>query len=277
MNNPVEVLGEDAVTRILQVKELAMLKEVKRILELKEIPFYLACGTALGCARHKGFIPWDDDIDIYIKGEDYERVKQAIANDSNRLLRFQDHSTEKNYPYWFPKIVASDTVLVEKAFGDLSFKCGVYIDVFPLYYAPDKRMARLLEESLRYFRYAYLRAHYNNNYSKGLKRAFKHITNIYRPEKVQRKLEDTYKKNRDKSLYYVDSGVFHQNAILRADSFSSTVLMKFEDSMMPMPVGYDKYLKDYYGDYMKLPPEDQRISRHHIAELCIPDEPMLKE
>ena len=277
MHHPVEVLGEETVTRILQVKELAMIKEVKKIFEHNQIPFYLACGTALGCARHEGFIPWDDDIDIYIKGEDYTRVKQAIESSSNSFLRFQDYTTERNYPYWFPKIVASDTILVEQSFRDLSYKCGVYIDVFPIYYADNNRLKRLFEESIRYFHYANLRAYYNNNYSKGLKKVFKYLSSIYRPESIQRKLKDAYKKNRDESLYFIDSGVFHQNAILRADSFSSTVLMKFEDSMMPMPIGYKKYLTDYYGDFMKLPPEDQRVSRHHIAELCIPDEPMLKE
>ena len=270
MINPVENLGEESVTRILQKKELSMLKEVKEILEKNNIQFYLACGTALGCVRHKGFIPWDDDIDIYIMGKDYGKIKNAINNDISSNLIFQDYTTVNNYPYWFPKIVAKDTVLVEKSFGNMDYACGVYIDVFPLFSASDNRFVREMQELCRYLWYAMIRSYYNESFSKGIKKFIKTISKLLvKPKRIQKRLEKIYCKTQNDGRFLIDSGVFNKQALLKKESFEKIVDLKFEDTTMPMPYGYDTYLNDYYGDYMVMPPEKDRVSRHHIAKLEI--------
>ena len=270
MINPVENLGEEKITKILQDKELTMLNEVKRIFEKNNIPFFLACGTALGCARHQGFIPWDDDIDIYVWGKDYSKIKTALENESTGRLKFQDYSTDESYPYWFPKIIATDTVLVEKSFGQLDYSCGVYIDVFPLFYASDNPLIRKIRESLRYFRYALLRAYYNESFSSGIRKFIKFFSKmIINPRKIQARLEKMYRIKKTQGQYVVDSGVFHKTALIDSNLFNNKIDMKFEDSQMPMPERYKDYLTHYYGDYMKLPEEKDRVSRHHIAKLEI--------
>lgn len=273
MNTFSEQIGEEYITKVLQKKERAMLKEVKEIFQKHNIPFFLACGTALGCARHKGFIPWDDDVDIYVMGTDLPRIKDAFEQEKSSFLKFQDYTKENKYPYWFPKIVASDTLLVEKAFANLGYSCGVYIDIFPLFFASDNFIVRMILEKIRYFRYALLRVFFNESFNIGCKRIIKFfVKKIVDPRKIQIKLEKSYLKQRKRGRYLIDSGTFHKNALIKASSFENSVEMEFEKMSMPMPKGYKEYLTDYYGDYMQLPPPQDRISRHHFIKLEIPME-----
>lgn len=270
MRDPVRKLGEEKVTRILQTKELSILKDVKSILESNGIPFYLACGTALGCARHRGFIPWDDDVDIYIYGTDYSKVKKAINSAGVSNLEFHDHSNQLGYPYWFPKIVSTDSNLIEDMLNHQQYICGVNIDVFPIYGASDNVIIRLVQESVRYFRYAIIRAYYNESFQGGIRGLLRKIArDCFDPVKIQYKLERTYTKPSKGSKYFVDAGIFHKKALLKQRVFRDSINMQFEDTVMPMPKGFKSYLKDYYGNYMELPPEKERISHHPISMLEI--------
>ena len=271
MINPVEKIGEEKVTHILQTKQMEMLKELKRIFEKYHLPFFLACGTALGCVRHNGFIPWDDDVDIYVLGSDYQKIKSVFNKEEETFLSFQDHTTNAGYPYWFPKIVLKDTVLVEQSLGSADYTCGVYIDVFPLFMITDNVLLRRVKEKIRYYRYAAIRAYYNDKFTSGYKRIIKFLVRLFiRPDIEQELLIKTYEHLSKGGSYYIDPGVFEKKALIKADAFKDTVYMMFEDELMPMPAGYHEYLTDYYGDYMLMPPEDQRISNHHIGKLEIP-------
>lgn len=277
MNNPVNTLGEETITRILQKKEMKMLCDLKKILDKNGITFFLACGTALGCARHSGFIPWDDDIDIYIRGKDYEKLRSVFSSQNTGNLQFQDYSTVKGYPYTFPKIVSDDTVLCEESIKHLDYNCGVYIDVFPIYGVTDNKMLRIVKEKVRYLRYAILKAYYFN-YSSGIRGILSKVVHlVVNPYKIQERLAHTYMSDSDGKTVMIEPGVFGTAALLQSKQFEDVILMKFEGEMMPMPIGYKEYLTEYYGNYMELPPENQRVARHHISRLCIPDEPLLDE
>lgn len=278
MIRPVDKIGEEMVTHILQAKQVEMLKELKRIFKKHNIQFFLACGTALGCARHGGFIPWDDDVDVYVFGSDYDIIKKAINDENGTNLKFQDFTTDSQYPYWFPKIIASDTVLVEEALGSNGYSCGVYIDVFPLFGVPNNNLSRKLKETIRYIRYASIRAYYSDSFSSGYRKIIQRLTRLFvNPNYIQDRLKKTYLTPIGDSRFVIDPGVFHNDALLIAESFKQIVFMEFEGEMMPMPAGYHQYLSDYYGDYMKLPPIDQRVSRHHIGKLEIPGVSELEE
>lgn len=270
MKNPVEMIGEEKVTKILQEKELLMLVELKKIFEEYNIPFFLACGTALGCARHKGFIPWDDDIDIYIRGKDYLEIRDLFKEIKDSNIAFHDHATIENYPYTFPKIVLKGSVLVEESLNDLQYNCGVYIDVFPIFGISNNRFIRVTKEAIRYLRYAIIRAYYNRSFSSGARGIIGHIIRAFiNPETVQRKLEQTYINDLDDTEYLVDSCLFHKKALLKKADFEETIYMEFENTKMPMPKDFDHYLRMYYGDYLTLPPEKERTSHHFISNLEI--------
>lgn len=267
-------IKEFGVTTILQNKEKEMLEDLKILFEKYDIPFFLACGTALGCIRHKGFIPWDDDVDIYIRGEDYSRVREVFETQDTGTLEFQDYMTVPRYPYSFPKIIARDTILKEDSLKHLNYSCGVYIDVFPLMSVPNDFKARKQMEKKRYYYYCLLKAYYFK--FSGIKRILNIIAHLLvNPQKVQEKLYKQYTSKVKDAEYLIDTGTYGSQALIKRKDFETTINIEFEKLEMPMPCGYDSYLKGYYGDYMQLPPEGQRISRHPLYELVINGEKVI--
>lgn len=263
------MLKNDEITKLMQKKELEMLKYIDNLFTKNNIKYFLACGTALGCARHSGFIPWDDDVDIYIFGKDYKKAREVFLSQSDNIFVWQDGETVNNYPYSFPKIVNTSTVLIEKGLSQLPYSCGIYIDIFPLIEENKNLLKLFFSEKLRYFRYAILRSYYYN-YSSKIKKLSSYFIRLFvNPKKIQKQLIHTYSQRKNKSKYLIDSGVFGKHALLLDENFKGEILLKFEDSVFPMPMGYKEYLKHYYGDYLKLPEESDRISNHNISKLVI--------
>lgn len=257
---------ELSVTQKIQSKAAEMLNDLAALLEKNDIPFFLACGTTLGCIRHEGYIPWDDDVDIYIFGTDYPKLREVFAQQDTGNLRLHDGSTVADYPYSFPKVVASDTVLVENGLKHLSYRCGVYIDVFPLIGISDNALVRTLQEKRRYFNYALLRMYYKK-YDSTLRKCMGTVVRaLISPKRVHESLYRQYIRG-CKGSYLIDAGTFGEQALMPQKWFSDAKQMSFESAMLPVPADYEAYLSHYYGDYMQLPPEDQRVSNHDFAVL----------
>ena len=251
---------------LLKTTEYSILEEITSIFEKNGISYFLACGTLLGAVRHKGFIPWDDDIDIYCYGRDYDRIVNALSSCQN--LRFCDSNNSDDYPYWFPKVIYKNSFLVEKELINNGFKCGVYVDLFFLMELPnDKKKAKRIEKK-RYFYYGLLKAYYLE------KKTFfswmiKRIAHIFcRPRKIYQKLLRLY-GNDFSSDFFIDTGVFGRQALLKKEDFKEYVYLPFENGLFRAPKGYDNYLSNYYGAYMKLPKKEDRISCHNIVLLEI--------
>ena len=121
-----------SVLRALQLVELEILREFVRLCEANGLRYYLAYGTLLGAVRHKGFIPWDDDIDVTMPREDYERFAAICGAGLPGGLRWQSYATEGHYPVWFGKLIREDTVLRQALSDHLDISQSVFIDVFPL-------------------------------------------------------------------------------------------------------------------------------------------------
>ena len=111
--------------------ELAMLDEFVRICDANGIDYFLSGGTCLGAARHKGFIPWDDDIDVGMLREDYDRFAQACKTELSDGFIFQDMNTEPNCGLVFGKIRKKGTVYSETYSSHIAMSQGVWIDIFP--------------------------------------------------------------------------------------------------------------------------------------------------
>lgn len=257
---------EMTVTQKIQSKTMAMLTQLADLLNANEIPFFLACGTALGCIRHKGYIPWDDDVDIYIFGTDYPKLREVFAQQDTGNLRLHDGETVENYPYSFPKVVAADTVLVENGLKHLDYRCGVYIDVFPLINVSENAFVRALQEKRRYFNYALLRMYYNRYDSTARKCMGSIVKALVSPRRVQKALYRQYIRQGDEQ-HIIDAGTFGTQAFMPKEWFTETKQLPFESAMMPVPADCEAYLAHYYGDYMQLPPEEQRVSNHDFAVL----------
>ncbi len=260
----------DELTQKLQKKELQMLKELSKILKQNQIPFFLAYGSALGCARHSGFIPWDDDIDIFIKGTDYAKLKEVFRTQNTGNLILHDYDTVNAYPFIFPKIVASDTLLIEKSLKHTNYKGGIYIDVFPLAEVSNNKFAQKAMKIRRYIYYSMIRGYYYNFDSIPRKLFSGIVRKVIDPLKIQAKIFKEYTQRvRDCKFY---SGSIDSGELYKKQYFEEMIDMPFEDTVMPMAAEYKDMLEVYYGDYMIFPKEEDRVSNHNFEIIKFYDE-----
>ena len=264
----------DSNVKELQARELEILKALAQVFEKNGIDFWLAYGTVLGCVRHQGFIPWDDDIDIYVRGEDYPKIRKIFEEQDTGFLALHDHTTAEGYPYVFPKVIDKRTKLKEKAFTHLDYVGGVYVDIFLLFDLPNNKMLRAIKQKQRYFRYALVRGAYSNTDTmSGAKKAATRIIKAFvSPKRVQKRLYKGYLKPLSaKRRFVTEPNVFTEKCVSPKTYFSGAEQRTFEDVMMPIPLECEKYLTDMYGDYMRLPDEKDRVSCHDFAVLELND------
>ena len=260
----------DNEVKRLQSRELEILKAIAELFEKNNIDFWLAYGTTLGCVRHNGFIPWDDDVDIFIKGEDYARVVKIFEEQDTGNLALHDFNTAEGYPYIFPKIIDKSTKLKEKEYEDNEYVGGVYVDLFLLFELPNNKLIRRIKEKIRYIRYAKIRGYYKNlkNIS-GLKALFvKLLKKTVNCKRVQKKLYKGYTKPfKNNKRFLIEPNVFCEKNLIKSEYFKGKDIAPFEGCNMPIPLNVDSYLTDTYGDYMRLPDEKDRVPCHDFALL----------
>lgn len=259
----------DKQTNDLQLIEKDILQRLIKILDEHSIPYFLAYGTLLGTIRHKGFIPWDDDIDIQIWVEDYEKLLKIFETEDTGTLAFHDFHTVEDYPFIFPKIVESTTILEEKRMRQ--YKSGIYIDIFPLIAVNDNLLIYYFESIKHYFYYAVIRLYYvewEDNFRKLLRRFVRKFVNV---SNLQQKVYNSYVKNKKKTKFVKDPYIFRRKDLLKRNNYSKPVRAIFENMEVCIPEGYEKCLEQKYGNYMELPKEEDRISRHEFAALDYQD------
>lgn len=273
--NEYEVLEYDEKYRKIQLLELAMLKEVDRICKKHNLQYYLCGGTLLGAVRHGGFIPWDDDLDIYLPREDYDRLAKVIDEDLDSKMFYQDWFKEKGYPYNFAKIRMNGTKFVQSEISQCNMHHGVYIDIFPLDNVPDDESERLAHLK-RITRLKTLLAVSYMSYKKSGKRRsvpqcvlITLVRLFFSQQGIHQKLEKEMRKyNTIKCSHFAQkTGTNAIKEVYPKKWFEKAVDLKFEDMKCPSPSAIDEYLTYFYGDYMTPPPKEQWCQTHPIDEL----------
>ena len=255
---------------LLHVQEanLKILKELDRICEKFRIPYVLDAGTLLGAIRHGGFIPWDDDIDVGMYAEDYDRFIRCGADFGEEFF-LQTIETDPGFKTMIARIRLNGTTILEKDFIDADIHHGVFIDVYPLFGYPAEPVRAQMRswESLLYR--MLLMEEAPRNHGKAAKIVGTVACSVI-PRSLSRRIVRTiHRKLRSEPpdtryvafLYGMDVHLLHTIRYERS-WFGEPVPVKFEDMTLPAPTDWDSYLKLRYNDYMKLPPPEKQNSYH---------------
>lgn len=252
--------------------ELEILKEIDRICKKYDIPYFLCGGTLIGVMRHKGFIPWDDDIDIGMLRKDYEKFQECFLKEKQEKYYLHTHNTDDKYWLPFMKVRKNNTTINEKFIESLDVHKGIFVDIFPFDIVPDEGFTKSLK--LRSF------------FIKLIVEAIFCKRGVYKPKdsrrplftfimtllpaktliKIQHKLMTKYNEcDYNHCICYVGSYNTSKEYIKISDIYPLKE-GTFEKHKFSIPGNYDVYLTNLYGDYMKLPPKDKR-KNHNPVEI----------
>ncbi len=260
--------------RTLQLVELELLKEVDRICRKNDIRYSLYAGTMLGAVRHQGFIPWDDDADIFFLPEEYEKFFEACRTDLNTEKFFlQDYRTDPHYRWGYAKLRRNDSAFVRTGQEHISCHTGICIDLFVMYNVPDNTF-------LRKWHYGAFTAIRKILYSAvGKKTAsnpllrgwYTLLSKIPRDTVLGLAQKLTYKKPSElRDIMYFP----HSKRYIGIPStyFDADTELTFEGHSFFVVKEYDSCLRLPYGDYMQFPPESDRESHNPASKIVFPKE-----
>ena len=249
-------------------------KEIKRVCEKNDIPYFMLAGTLLGAVRHQGFIPWDDDMDFGMFRKDYNRFIQACEKDLDKEHFFlQNLDSDPNFGKFYIRILLNGTYLNYDLIRNVQSKKALFVDVFPFDSIPETKLLRKKQSVVTSFAMRLLKKKLNygqSSFTFGSK-----IELLFTPFFSKKTLIQMYEKEMQRynqklpestCVCCANGGEGYPKETLKRRWLVQTKPMKFEDSEFPGFVLFDEYLTYFYGDYMTLPPVEKRIT-HKFEEL----------
>ena len=253
----------------LQKIELEILRDIVRICEENNIEYFTVGGTTLGAIRHNGFIPWDDDIDIGMLRNDYEKFIQIAPEKLSNGLTLTHFFYEPTSPTYYAKVRKDGTEIIEKPTENIKMHHGVFVDIMPYDRIPENKSDRK-----KYCRKAKI---WNQLYiAKTLWtstlisskhrwllnciRAILHVLMIPIPKDyLYRKTDSAMRSYNESDSHMVSSRALNELNCMIEDLLPP-IKHDFDGLSVNVPANWDKVLQTQYGDYMKLPPEEKRYN-----------------
>lgn len=251
--------------RELQLKILDIIKDIDKLCRENDIEYYLFYGSAIGAVRHGGYIPWDDDLDIAMTYDNYLKFLRIGEEKLDKKYYIQTNKKEKNYYLQFAKVRDTTTTLIEENNKDIDIVRCVYVDIFPLVGVPNNKFKQFFFKINRAFM---LSADINVINNKHLYNIFNFLLHIFGREAILKFTEKQCYKydcaSCDK-LISIGDGCGFDKSTFPKEMLGKPIYVPFEDTYLPIPNDYDSYLKIVYGDYMKIPSQEEIASFRHDA------------
>lgn len=254
--------------RNLQMVEFNTLIELDRVCKKLDLRYYLFSGTLLGAVRHKGFIPWDDDIDVVMLRADYDRLREEAPKELREQYFLQSLDTDSDCPIFHTKLRDSNTTFIETPVAQHKMNHGIYIDIFPLDNFPNNSyIQKILWALLSVIGNMALLKVYPMKRNTILKEIAQKVVDVFPIswQKLFRMYINLCKMIKKKTKYVAFSTwpTDPLNHILYLeDWFHNPTFLPFEGVQLPVPEFYKEILTQLFGDYHKMPPVEERIPHH---------------
>ncbi len=251
--------------------ELSILKYFDTFCRENDISYFLSNGTLLGAIKYKGFILWDDDIDLLVPRKDYDRLISLLNSDGKFKLLCRENDGNFVFPY--SKLCDTNTIITQQTNLD-GYTCGVHIDIFPLDFWNDdiknlNKETVKLQKLISLFGLSISRFVKGRNLFRSIVKTlliiFTHIVGKdYYLKQINDKIE-LLSCNHSELCGCIVWPVYGEKEILTTEIFSEKIEVEFEGDFFYAPIGYDKYLRSLYGDYEQDPPLDRQKSHHSFS------------
>ena len=257
----------------LQAKCLEMAEYFVQFCKENDLLCYLCGGGAIGTLRHKGFIPWDDDLDFFMPRKDYEKLAQLWPQKADS--RYQLSKSNENYidRNLFITIRDTQTTCIKPYQQDLDIPHGLALDVLPLDYYPANGLSRKKQVIAALVYSLFCAQTIPEKHGGIMKWGSQALLTLIPSKKLRYKIwkkdeaEMTkYTKEESDGITELCSGPYYMKKKYPISSFEDALWLPFEDTELPIPIGYDDYLKTAFGDYMTPPPVEKQVA-HHDAVL----------
>nr|WP_294369107.1 LicD family protein [uncultured Ruminococcus sp.] len=254
------------ILRKVQLTQLEILKKIDNFCKSNGIRYSLAYGTMLGAVRHGGFIPWDDDMDICMPREDYDKFLSCWKDTDEFLL--QNHKTNYDFKQTFSKIRKKNTAFVQKTEIGKNYQKGIFVDIFPMDRKPLSRLKKYKQMNNIMMYQLFMRGYVPENNGFLIKLGSKLILKMHSKNKydilANKHLNKIVKYNDNSKLPFCDTCTFSDmHKSYDNDLFDELDNIEFENETFSVVKNYRKFLSECYGDYMKLPPKNEQTWFHH--------------
>lgn len=269
-------LGYEVDLAKMHRQVLDILKEIDRICKKHGITYFLSAGSALGAARHKGFIPWDDDADVGMLRNDFEHFRQVVEQEMDASFYYEKMKKGSDFYRAFDKIGKRQSSFVLYHLKNLKVHHGIHVDIFPFDNVPaDEKQREIQRDTVQIYRKRLLQKlvpHVVNSRNPLRRLIINHeyyLMKFYPYKQLYRRINDALKKHEKTETGYVADLLTHYKKIMyfKKNDIIPVRYVDFEDYQFPVPNNLNEYLRVMYGDYMMPPPEDKRFQRHRIVEL----------
>lgn len=261
--------------RKIHEAELEVLKDFIKICDENNLRCMMLGGTMLGAVRHKGFIPWDDDIDMGMPRNDYERFIEIFKENSNKNLYLNYYKNQQEYITYPLKLESTKVKLINRS-GSIERTVNVWIDIFPLDGMPNGNIKRKVHQIrllvcralMQLAQFKYVAVNYKKRpwyeasiikFAELFPIISKVLSNSYFANEIDRLLKKYPFENANHIVNFM--GAYKFREMFPKNIYNETSLYPFEDMILPGCKDYDFYLKQMYGDYMKVP-EDKDKNKH---------------